>query len=73
MKIFAALLWLVLFMASCGSKDESAGNGSVEKAREAVKDVVTRDLKALEGARESLKQSEEKSKAALETIDKELK
>jgi hypothetical protein len=38
-----------------------------------VKDVVTREFKIYAGAKESLKESEAKSKSALDAIDKELK
>ena len=73
MKVFAALLCVVIFAAGCGSKEEATDHKPVEKVREAVKDAVTQDFKTLEGARDSLKQSEEKTKAALESLDKDLK
>jgi len=46
---------------------------SVEKGREAVKEVVTQPFNQLESAKESLKQSEDKQKAALEEANKEIK
>jgi hypothetical protein len=52
----------------CDAKKET-----VSKGREAVKEVVTQPFNALEGAKDSLKQSEDKNKAALEEADKELK
>ena len=52
----------------CDSKTET-----VTKGREAVKEVVTQPFSTLEATKESLKQSEEKSKTALEEIDKQLK
>ena len=52
----------------CDSKSDS-----VSKGREAVKEVVTQPFNTLEGAKDSLKQSEEKTKAALEEADKESK
>jgi hypothetical protein len=38
-----------------------------------VKEVVTQPFNALEGAKDSLKQSEDKTKAAIEEFDKETK
>ena len=52
----------------CDSKSDT-----VSKGREAVKEVVTQPFNTLEGAKNSLKQSEEKNKAALEEADKESK
>ena len=52
----------------CDSKTET-----VTKGREAVKEVVTQPFNARDAAKESLKQSDEKSKTALEEIDKQLK
>ena len=45
----------------------------VETGREAVKEVVTQPFNALDSAKDSLKQSEDKQKAALEEADKEIK
>ena len=50
----------------CDSKSDT-----VTKGREAVKDVVTQPFNTLDSAKDSRKQSEEKSKAALEQADKE--
>ena len=52
----------------CDSKTET-----VTKGREAVKEVVTQPFSARDAAKESLKQSEDKTKAALEEVDKQLK
>jgi len=52
----------------CDSKTDT-----VTKGREAVKEVVTQPFNARDAAKESLKQSEDKSKAALEEVDKALK
>ncbi|MDZ4344347.1 MAG: hypothetical protein U1E51_18150 [Candidatus Binatia bacterium] len=52
----------------CDSKSET-----VTKGREAVKEVVTQPFNAQDAAKESLKQSEDKTKAALEEVDKQLK
>jgi hypothetical protein len=71
-KLLSALLG-ILVLAGCGSKDESKVDKPVEKIRESVKEVVTQDLKALEGAKDSLKASQDQTKAALEAFDKESK
>ena len=52
----------------CDSKQDT-----VTKGREAVKEVVTQPFDARDAAKESLKQSEDKTKAALEEVDKQLK
>jgi hypothetical protein len=52
----------------CDSKNET-----VTKGREAVKEVVIQPFNARDAAKESLKQSEDKTKAALEEVDKQLK
>ena len=52
----------------CDSKTES-----VNKGREVVKEVVTQPFSTLEATKDSLKQSEDKSKAALEEVNKTLK
>jgi hypothetical protein len=57
-----------LNLFGCDAKKEP-----VSKGREAVKEVVTQPFNALQGAKDSLKQSEDKNKAALEEADKELK
>jgi hypothetical protein len=54
--------------SSCDSKKDPVTTG-----REAVKEVVTQPFDALEGAKDSLKQSADKSKAALDASDKESK
>lgn len=41
--------------------------------REAVKEVVTQPFNTLEGAKDSLKQSDEKAKSALEELERESK
>jgi hypothetical protein len=73
MKVYAVLFCLVIMVGGCGSKEDNTAAKPVEKGREAVKDVVTRDFKILEGAKDSLKQSDDKTKAALETLEKESK
>jgi hypothetical protein len=66
--ILAALSASLLMIAACDSKKDPVTSG-----REAVKEVVTQPFKTLEGAKDSLKQSEDKTKAALEEFEKESK
>lgn len=72
MKRRASMLLLlvagVLPHTGCDSKTDTVTHG-----REAVKEVVTQPFNTLDAAKESLKQSEEKSKAALEEVNKTLK
>jgi len=58
----------MLSHTGCDSK-----NDTVTQGRQAVKEVVTQPFNTLDAAKESLKQSEEKSKTALEEVDKALK
>jgi hypothetical protein len=58
----------LLMSAACDSKKDPVTSG-----REAVKEVVTQPFKTLEGAKDSLKQSEDKTKSALEEFEKESK
>jgi hypothetical protein len=65
-RITSVVLCVSLVLASaCDSKDPVAGG------REAVKEVMTQPFNALEGAKDSLKQSEDRTKAALEEFEKE--
>ena len=64
--LFFAAAVIVLPYYGCDSK-----SNSVERGREAVKGAVTQPFNALENAKSSLKQSEEKTKAALEQEEKE--
>ncbi len=57
-----------LIFYGCDAKKET-----VSKGREAVKEVVTQPFNALDSAKDSLKESEDKNKAALEEADKEPK
>jgi hypothetical protein len=66
--VLLTLAAVFLTCYSCDSKPDPVTQG-----REAVKEVVTQPFNTLEGAKDSLKQSEEKSKAALEDADKESK
>jgi len=64
--LFFAAAVIVLPYYGCDSK-----SNSVERGREAVKEVATQPFNALENAKDSLKQREEKNKAALEQAEKE--
>lgn len=65
----SALLTLIASLTpSCDSKNETVNQG-----REAVKEVVTQPFNTLNAAKDSLRQSEDKQKAALEEADKEIK
>jgi hypothetical protein len=59
----SAVVWA---LPGCESKE-----ATVEKGRAAVKDVVTQPFNTLDNAKDSLRQSEEKQKAAVEAADKE--
>jgi ABC-type transporter MlaC component len=61
------LLLTVVLLGSAGCKSKP---DAVTQGREAVKEVVTQPFNTLENAKDSLKQSEEKAKAALEEADK---
>ncbi|HKY07106.1 MAG TPA: hypothetical protein VJQ55_02650 [Candidatus Binatia bacterium] len=66
--VFTVLFSALLMSAACDSKKDAVTSG-----REAVKEVVTQPFKTLEGAKDSLKESEDKTKAALEEFEKESK
>ena len=72
MKRRASMLLLLaaglLAHTGCDSKTDT-----VTKGREAVKEVVTQPFNTLDAAKNSLKQSDEKSKTALEEIEKQSK
>jgi hypothetical protein len=72
MKRIAAIVLLltvgVAVNSGCDSKKDPVSSG-----REAVKDVVTQPFNTLDTARDSLKKSEDKSKTAIEELDKENK
>ncbi len=63
-----ALLALTLGTIGC-----DAQKATVEKGREAVKDVVTQPFNQLDSVKDSLKQSEDKQKAAVDEAAKEFK
>jgi hypothetical protein len=56
------------FQTGCDSKPDP-----VAKGREAVKEVVTQPFNTLENAKDSLSKSEDKTKAAIEELEKESK
>jgi len=60
------LLLAVVWFYGCDSKPDTVSQG-----RGAVKEVVTQPFNTLDSVKDSLKQSEEKAKAALEQGDKE--
>jgi hypothetical protein len=66
--IVLILIATVVTHSACDSKKDPVSSG-----REAVKDVVTQPFNALDSAKESLNQSEDKSKAAIADMDKEFK
>lgn len=69
--IYHKLALLALAIGLIGGCD--AKKDTVEKGRAAVKEVVTQPFNTLNSASESLKQSEDKEKAALEEANKEIK
>lgn len=68
MRQIALALLSIFLIGGCDAK-----NPTVDKGREAVKEVVTQPFNQLDSAKESLKQSEDKQKAALEEAAKEFK
>ena len=66
--MFLMLVAGLLPHTGCDSKTDT-----VTRGREAVKEVVTQPFNTLDAAKESLKQSEDKSKTALEEVNKSLK
>lgn len=69
----AAFVMIALLFLGCGGKEDSATRGQGDGVREAVKDVVTKDFKLYEGAKQSLKESEKRLQEQAEQIEKELK
>jgi hypothetical protein len=68
-----AILYLLFVSLSCSRNEEGPKSKPTTAVKEAVKEVVTQDFKVYQGAKDSLKQSEEKHKSELEQIDKESK
>ncbi len=61
----SALIFLLVMMGGCDSKNETVNQG-----RKAVKEVITQPFDALNSAKDSLQESQDKQKAALEEADK---
>jgi ABC-type transporter MlaC component len=64
--LLSALIMIAILPYGCDSKSDTVSQG-----RKAVKEVVTQPFNTLDSAKDSLKQSEDKAKAALEQADKE--
>ncbi|HVO93842.1 MAG TPA: hypothetical protein VMT22_13420 [Terriglobales bacterium] len=64
---------LIAFVAMILNAGCDAKKDPVTSGREAVKEVVTQPFNTLDSAKDSLKKSEDKTKAALEDLDKENK
>ncbi|HTN72134.1 MAG TPA: hypothetical protein VMO00_13725, partial [Methylomirabilota bacterium] len=62
-----------LLLYGCSHREENSQEAPKSKVKEAVKDAVTQDFKLYQGAKDSLKESEEKHNSELEQIDKESK
>jgi hypothetical protein len=67
-RISALLILIASLTHGCDSKNETVNQG-----REAVKEVVTQPFNTLNAAKDSVRQSEDKQKAALEEAEKENK
>lgn len=65
-RIAFAIVLLLTVGPACDSKKDPVASG-----REAVKEVVNQPFNTFEDAKASLKHSEEKSKAALQELEKE--
>jgi hypothetical protein len=68
-RVIYTAVWLaagLIMNSACDSKKDPVTSG-----REAVKEVVTQPFNTLESAKDSLKQSEDKSKSALQEFEKE--
>ena len=63
--ILARVILTLGLIGGCDAKKDT-----VEKGREAVKELVTQPFSQLDSAKDSLKQSEEKQKAAFEEANK---
>ena len=64
----AALAIAICLFGGCDAK-----KAPVKKGREAVKEAVTQPFNDLDSAKDSLKQSDDKQKAALEEANREIK
>ena len=68
MAIVLILAGGLVIYSGCDSRKDPVTSG-----REAVKEVVTQPFNTLDSAKESLNKSEDKSKAAIADMEKELK
>lgn len=66
-------LTFLLLAQGCSRSPQSESDAEKSKIKEAVKEVITQDFKSYEGAKQSLKEIDEKSRAQREMIDQELK
>ena len=66
--LFFLLTVALMSQSGCDSKKDT-----VTKGREAVKEVVTQPFNTLDAAKKSLNKSEDKTKAALEEMEKQTK
>ena len=67
-RTMAPLAIVICLLGGCDAK-----KAPVEKGRAAMKEVVSQPFNTLDSAKDSLKQSEDKQKAALEEANKEIK
>lgn len=59
MRSLAVLLTVLPFLIGCG--DQGGGTGEKSKAEKAVEDVVTKEFKLYDKAKESIQKSQEES------------
>jgi len=71
--LMSAACACILSVNGCGSGDDASKDNAKEKVKEAVRDTVTKDFKVYDSAKKSLAESEQKGKAQLDLLDKELK
>lgn len=69
----STFLIVALLFLGCGKNDNARTGAAGGGVRQAVKDAVTKEFKLYEGAKDSLKESEERAKAQRGIIEKDLK
>jgi hypothetical protein len=69
----SARVCLLFIAAACAGFACDSKPDAVTKGRETVKEAVTQPFNALESAKESLGSSEDKTKAAIEELDRDSK
>lgn len=67
------LLFMAALFGGCEGREEPTGENPQGGVRETVKEVITKDFKIYEGAKDSLKDSQERAKARSELIEREMK